>query len=74
MTYSEAQRRASLKYRQKKRDQINEAERLKYAKMKEEDPEKYKARIERNSELTCLRSKERTAQNRHIRGLMRMQL
>lgn len=74
MPYSEAQRRATLKYRQKKREETNETERQRYAKMKQEDPDKYKARLERISEITCLRSKERTAQNRHIRALMRMAL
>lgn len=70
--YSEAQRLANLRYREKKREQINEKERLRYLKMKEEDPEKYLSRLNRCSELACIKSKERTQLNQHIKKLMRI--
>ena len=72
MTYNEAQRLASQKYREKKREHINEQERLRYAKMKIEKPEKYQSLLEQKSENCRQRSKEKTLQNKHIRGLMRI--
>ena len=74
MPYSEAQRLANLRYRQKNKEKVNEYERQRYAKMKDENPDKYKARVEHCSSVSCLRSKERTAEIKHIRGLMRMSI
>jgi hypothetical protein len=74
MTYSESQRIATEKYRQKTRERINEMERNRYAKMKEEDPDKYKCRLERCAALASIHSKEKTAQNKHIRGLMHISI
>lgn len=70
--YSEAQKLASMRYREKKREEINCKERLRYSKMKETDPEKYTARLSKCCELACIRSKERTLQNQHIKQLMRI--
>lgn len=68
--YSEAQRRATQKYREKVREHVNQLERKRYARMKETEPEKYKQIVERSSIRSCLKSKERTEQNRFVRSLM----
>jgi hypothetical protein len=68
--YSEAQRLASLRYRQKMREIINQKERLRYAKMKEQDPEKYHQRVERCAESSCVRSKIKTDYNKQVKEIM----
>ena len=72
--YNEAQRIATLKYRQKKKEKVNELERQRYLKMKETNIEKYKARVEACAKNATRRGKEKTEQNRHIRSIMRIEL
>jgi|688.fasta_scaffold294322_2 hypothetical protein len=72
--YTETQRLANQRYREKKREEINLKERLRYSKMKCEDPEKYEAKVTKCSKLACVRSKERTMQNQFVKQLMKIAL
>ena len=74
--YNEKHRLAVLKYRQKPEvaKKLCEQEKAKYHALKEENPEKYREILRKSSERMCEKSRYNTAQNRHVRGIMRIDL